>query len=45
MAIPTKAKNPVKAGICVLPEEYKYSTALMYYTVSNEYDFITHLLA
>lgn len=24
--------NPVKAGICILPEEYKYSSALFYQT-------------
>ena len=34
--------NPVKAGICTLPEEYKYSSALFYYTGVDNWGFLTH---
>jgi putative transposase len=34
--------NPVHAGICVLPEEYKYSTARFYETGVNDWSFVTH---
>jgi REP element-mobilizing transposase RayT len=31
--------NPVRAGICKLPEEYKYSSALFYETGIDNWDF------
>ena len=34
--------NPVMAGLCNLPEEYKYSTASFYETGVNDWDFVTH---
>ena len=34
--------NPVKAGICKLPEEYKYSSALLYETGVDNWGFLTH---
>ena len=34
--------NPVKAGLCVLPEEYKYSSASFYFRGDKRWDFITH---
>ena len=34
--------NPVKAGLCNLPEEYKYSSASFYVLNTNEWDFLTH---
>ena len=34
--------NPVKAGICNLPEEYNYSSALFYETGIDSWDFLTH---
>lgn len=34
--------NPVKAGICKLPEEYKYSSALFYHTGVDNWGFLTH---
>ena len=34
--------NPVKAGMCKLPEEYKYSSALLYETGSESWDFLSH---
>ena len=34
--------NPVKAGICKLPEEYKYSSALFYETGVDNWGFLTH---
>ena len=34
--------NPVVAGLCGFPEEYKYSTARFYETGINNWDFITH---
>ncbi len=33
--------NPVKAGICNLPEEYKYSSADYYEINTSKWDFIT----
>jgi putative transposase len=35
-------QNPVKAGICKLPEEYKYSSALFYHTGIDNWGFLTH---
>ena len=34
--------NPVKAGVCKLPEEYKYSSALFYETGNDNWGFLTH---
>jgi REP element-mobilizing transposase RayT len=34
--------NPVLAGLCNLPEEYKYSTAGFYETGVNDWRFVTH---
>ena len=34
--------NPVKAGLCVFPEEYKYSSAAFYYTGVDNWGFLTH---
>jgi len=34
--------NPVRAGICKLPEEYKYSSALFYQTGIDNWGFLTH---
>ena len=34
--------NPVRAGICELPGEYKYSSALFYETGVDNWGFLTH---
>ena len=34
--------NPVTAGICVYPEQYKYSSAKFYETGEDEFGFLTH---
>ena len=34
--------NPVKAGLCKLPEEYKYSSALFYQTGIDNWGFLSH---
>ena len=34
--------NPVRAGLCTLPEEYKYSSALFYETGVDNWGFLTH---
>jgi len=34
--------NPVKANICNLPEEYKYSSALFYQTGKDDWGFLSH---
>jgi putative transposase len=34
--------NPVKAGICELPEVYKYSSALFYETGIDNWGFLSH---
>ncbi len=34
--------NPVKAGMCKLPEEYKYSSALFYETGVDNWGFLEH---
>jgi putative transposase len=34
--------NPVKAGLCQLPEEYNYSSALFYETGADNWGFLTH---
>ncbi len=33
--------NPVKAGYCVYPEEYKYSTAALYNSQPHGWNFVT----
>jgi putative transposase len=35
-------RNPVRAGLCKLPEEYKYSSALFYETGIDNWGFLTH---
>ena len=35
-------ENPVKAAMCKLPEEYKYSSALFYHTGIESWGFLTH---
>ena len=34
--------NPVKAGLCKLPEDYLYSSALFYETGIDKWGFLTH---
>ena len=34
--------NPVKAGLCTLPEEYYYSSAKFYWTGVDEFNMLTH---
>jgi putative transposase len=34
-------QNPVKAGLCNLPEKYHYSSASYYYEGKSEFEFIT----
>ena len=34
--------SPVRAGLCNLPEEYKYSTAKFYETGINDWKFASH---
>jgi hypothetical protein len=34
--------NPVKAGICQLPEDYKYSSASHYILNKSEWEFLSH---
>ena len=34
--------NPVRAGLCVLLEEYKYSSASFYFNGDKHWDFLTH---
>lgn len=36
--------NPVNAGLCQLPEEYKYSSASFYILNKSEFDFLTHYM-
>lgn len=35
-------QNPVKAGVCLLPEEYQYSSARFYELNIDDFGFITH---
>lgn len=37
--------NPVVAGLCRFPEEYKYSSASFYEKGTSEWDFLTHYQA
>jgi len=34
--------NPVKAGLCILPEQYRYSSASFYELNKTEWEFLTH---
>lgn len=34
--------NPVKAGMCLYPEDYKYSSATFYHKGERRWDFLTH---
>ena len=34
--------NPVKAGLCIYPEDYKYSSALFYETGIDNWGFLSH---
>ena len=34
--------NPVRAGICELPEDYHYSSALFYHTGFDNWGFLSH---
>jgi putative transposase len=34
--------NPVRAGICKYPEEYRYSSALFYHTGKDDFNMLTH---
>jgi len=35
--------NPVKAGLCKYPEDYKYSSARFYLKNEKDWDFLTHI--
>jgi len=35
-------ENPVRAGLCIYPEDYKYSSALFYKTGIDNWGFLTH---
>ena len=35
-------ENPVRAGLCTLPEEYRFSSAGFYETGNSEFSFLTH---
>ena len=37
--------NPVSAGLCIYPEDYKYSSAKFYTTGEDEFNIITHWMA
>jgi putative transposase len=34
--------NPVRAGLCSYPEEYRYSSASFYFNNQSEWEFLTH---
>lgn len=36
--------NPVKAGLCILPEEYYYSSATFYATGVDDFGMLTHYM-
>ncbi len=36
-------ENPVRAGLCSFPIEYKYSSALFYHTGIDNWGFLTHV--
>jgi REP element-mobilizing transposase RayT len=35
-------QNPVKAGLCIRPEDYKYSSARFYQTGIDDWGFLSH---
>jgi REP element-mobilizing transposase RayT len=35
-------ENPVRASLCMQPEDYKYSSALFYETAKDDWGFLTH---
>lgn len=35
-------ENPVRAGLCILPEEYKYSSAMFYKHGNDPFDMLFH---
>ncbi|XZF15229.1 REP-associated tyrosine transposase [Chitinophagaceae bacterium MMS25-I14] len=35
-------QNPVKAGLCIEPENYYYSSAMFYGTGENDFGFLSH---
>lgn len=35
--------NPVKAGLCEYPEDYKYSSARFYYKNKKDWNFLVHV--
>ena len=37
-------QNPVKAGLCNYPEEYKYSSALFYQKGTDNFSMLTHYM-
>ena len=37
-------RNPVRAGICRWPEEYKWSSALFYHTGQDHFGWLTHVM-
>ena len=36
-------ENPVRAGLCRFPADYKYSSAFLYHTGIDNWGFLTHL--
>jgi hypothetical protein len=34
--------NPVEAGLCEYPYQYRYPSASFYFAKENEWDFLTH---
>ena len=36
-------ENPVRAGICRYPEQYKYSSALFFHAGIDNWGFLTHI--
>jgi putative transposase len=36
-------ENPVKAGLCSVPEDYKYSSASFYETGETEWRWLNHI--
>lgn len=34
--------NPVRAGLCLVPEDYKYSSASFYINDDKRWEFLTH---
>ena len=34
--------NPVQAGLCILPEQYRYSSSSFYELKKTEWEFLTH---